>query len=729
MSGLDQRGAGLRVLVRRHAAMVALSVVLLGMGGLSLGCFLKSTGFQSDDYRWVFSTVRNAGQPWRVFDPRARLFGSYYRPMAHLVWILNYAVWGFEFRGHQLTLIAMWLGSVWFVYGIGVRLHGRLAGLLGAACFGLNLVYLQIVSWKAWFTTLTELLFVLACVWAFVTALQRRSRAWFVAAGVLGVLAVLSRELAPLVLSAVVFAALVEPPIRSGRWTWRRAGWVLAWAAGSLAVLMVLPSYRQAAGALLLRPFGAGPQGVAPGAFSMQHAETNLAVHLESLYRTGFFPPVMLFVVLAEYVRMRNMQRSLGGRRHSILLGAAVLLVALPWALYLAYSGLSQMARAVSGNPTASDVRSPRLAMLAGLTLLFVWVATRGRKFPRMLGAWFVVAFVPVLLLQHHSNAYHLLALVPMCLFAGSVLAREVQDELLPAIEVVRGRAHAPREWGAMAAHAVMVACALGGVGWMLGRNMVAAAPVIRGRARQGRQDRAAVARAVRSARADFRTGTVCAMPEDRARLAGLILRERHGFSYREIASRDGAVVPYRSVNLALGVFERAAPLVSHRSANLIRNGGFEEPDAGQPVVGPGYLSRCALLVEVSAGQDAGGRQVDFTLPPVSRGVWAFGAVSRADANVGRVEVALIVHTRSGDRVFDGYVRDLGGGWRQAAGCASLPPDATRVTLRIAVVRRRGAARAQAVVDEVFVIPFPTPRSSARAKGAVGRPVYRLKSE
>ena len=161
-------------------------------------------------------------------------------------------------------------------------------------------------------------------------------------------------------------------------------------------------------------------------------------------------------------------------------------------------------------------------------------------------------------------------------------------------------------------------------------------------------------------------------------------------------------------------MFERAAPLVSHRSANLIRNGGFEEPDAGQPVVGPGYLSRCALLVEVSAGQDAGGRQVDFTLPPVSRGVWAFGAVSRADANVGRVEVALIVHTRSGDRVFDGYVRDLGGGWRQAAGCASLPPDATRVTLRIAVVRRRGAARARAVVDDVFVIPLPPPRPAGR---------------
>ncbi len=60
-----------------------------------------------------------------------------------------------------------------------------------------------------------------------------------------------------------------------------------------------------------------------------------------------------------------------------------------------------------------------------------------------MLGAWFVVSFVPVLFLEHTSNAYHLLALTALALFTARALPGFVHDELLPAVAQLRGKAPA----------------------------------------------------------------------------------------------------------------------------------------------------------------------------------------------------------------------------------------------------------------------------------------------
>ena len=105
----------------------------------------------SDDLAWVQRAAADAHRPWNAFVQP--LFGDYYRPIPELVWTLNYRLWGFDFDGHQLMFILLWLAGVCAVYAVGCRLGGRIAGFAAAALIGLNDIYLLIASWKSWYTT------------------------------------------------------------------------------------------------------------------------------------------------------------------------------------------------------------------------------------------------------------------------------------------------------------------------------------------------------------------------------------------------------------------------------------------------------------------------------------------------------------------------------------------------------------------------------------------------
>ncbi len=231
---------------RWHVAFLAL-LALLALHALStMGVYVVS-----DDLAWVQRAAADAHRPWNAFVQP--LFGDYYRPIPELVWTLNYRLWGFDFDGHQLMFILMWLAGVCAVYAVGCRLGGRIAGFAAAMLIGLNDVYLVLSSWKSWYTTLTEYVAVLACVWAVLRWLEERRPRHAVAAAALAAVAVLSRELAPLVLSAVALFILVLPGFKRpgpGQ-RWHAVSWLIVWAVVTGGVLFALPSYRSSISKLL----------------------------------------------------------------------------------------------------------------------------------------------------------------------------------------------------------------------------------------------------------------------------------------------------------------------------------------------------------------------------------------------------------------------------------------------------------------------------------------------
>ena len=686
--------------------MLGLSVFLLWLGSQSLGCFLKS-----DDFLWVHRTVADASHPWNAFSPRV-LFGSYYRPVPHLVWLLNYYVWGFEFRGHQLALILMWFASLWFIYGIGYRVHGRLAGFLAAACVGLNRIYIAVVSWKAWFTTLTEYVLVLACIWVYLTALRNRSRRWFVGAGILGLLAVFSRELAPLVLSAMVFTTTVEPPIRSHRWTRRRAAWVVVWAAVSIGVLLLMPSYRQALRKVVVAPLRtahAQPQSPASkpkaSSFSLSYLPKDLKAHLGMLYQVGFFPGVVLFVVIVDYLRLRHAAETMGDRRHYVLIGAFVLLCVLTKALALLYTGLHYGGAWLLKKPVVPLTLPTGLLEWMALTILFIWVAGRGRKLQRMLSAWFVVALLPILFLEHHSGAYQLLALTAMSLYVGQSLAREVQTELVPNLPFMLRREPAPRRWMAKAVRALMIVCVFGGICWMLARNVEGGLRVVRRRRDQGVHDRAEVLATLGTAIREFGSQRAAVLSEDRARLVGLMLRERHGFAAEQVEPADGLMVLMRPTDLPLPVYETARPYDQVHRENLIPNAGFEGALSPGVRSGPGYRSRRSLLLRIPPEQRDNTQRLELPLRAAAAGMYAFGAAVRAVPGVEWVRVAIALQSPDAPVVVQARKHPIDQGWSQMVGCVEVPPGTREVRYRIDLKREQRGAAAIALIDNVYVIP------------------------
>jgi len=396
----------------RHLPFLVLVGVLLVISSRTLGVYLLS-----DDLKWVERTVADARRPWRAFG--APLFANYYRPVPHLVWLVNYYIWGFDFAGHHAMFLAMWVAALWLLYGVGCRLGGRVAGLTAAALVGFNDVYLLIASWKSWYTTQCELAAVLAWAWFYMAWLKGRRRRdlvlWCTLAGV----GPLSRELAPLVISACVLATAVLPLLRKAPCgVSKRRAWLTlaAWALLSAAALLALPSYRSAAKALLSfgHPADASVETVGSIEVSRGHIPSRLATHTHSMLSFGLSKYLLLFAVAISLARSLRLRERLGGRYGRTMLGALLIGVAI---------------LAVPGSARASGeggllAYPGNLAGLFDLILLagFVAAGFAGDRWERMLAAWFVAAYGPIMVLAHSSNAYHVLAFAALALYAGKTV-------------------------------------------------------------------------------------------------------------------------------------------------------------------------------------------------------------------------------------------------------------------------------------------------------------------
>jgi len=541
---------------RWHVALLVLLVLLALHAFSTMGVYVVS-----DDLAWVQRAAVDAHKPWNAFVQP--LFGDYYRPIPELVWTLNYCLWGFDFDGHQLMFILMWLAGVCAVYAVGCRLGGRIAGFAAAALIGLNDVYLLIASWKSWYTTLTEYVAVLACVWAVLKWLEERRLRYAIAAALLAATAVLSRELAPLVLSAVAFFTLVLPGFKaSGPERRRRAvSWLIVWAVATGGVLLALPSYRSSVSQLLK----SGPPSAASTTAAAQtsraaYAWARFVSHTRGIFGVstwqhrfgwGLSCYLVWFAVLLAAFRARRERPALARRYHRVLLGAFLLgmvVLAAPWGVVGMYEleaphGIGAMAE--KAQAFSMEYLGP--AATAILILLFCAAAFAGDPLDRMLGAWFVVSFAPVLFLEHTSNAYHLLALAALVLFTARALSGFVNDELLPAAARLQGKGPAGADSDARYILVAIFAALVFTQVMMLRTNVQLSDSEIRNRVKQGRAMKAQVDRAVQDAlRNAGPARQVWIPPEPYAELAGLILQEKYGFKVQRL-NQPGMIAPQSS--------------------------------------------------------------------------------------------------------------------------------------------------------------------------------------
>jgi hypothetical protein len=528
-------------------AFLALLALLALHAFSTMGVFVVS-----DDLAWVQRAAVDAHKPWNAFVQP--LFADYYRPIPELLWTLNYSLWGFDFDGHQLMFILMWLAGVCAVYAVGCRLGGRVAGFAAATLIGLNDTYLLISSWKSWYTTLTEFVAVLTCVWAALKWLEGRRARYAVAAAALALIAVLSRELAPLVLSAMALFALVLPGFKANGPERRKRAirWLIVWAIVTGGVLLALPSYRSGISKWLKGQPAASTAaggGTSRGAYVWarfgSHARGLFGVSTAA-HRFGWGVSACLvwFAVLLAWFRGRRERPELARRYRLVLLGAFLLgtvLLGVPWSIRR-FGEKAELFSIENLEPVAAGM----------LILAFCAAAFAGDRLERMLGAWFVAGFVPVLFLQHLSNAYHLLALTALVLFTARGLAGFARDELLPATAWLRGKAPAgastsaqgPPEQGRrggpdddaryllVGVFAVLAIIQI----MMLRTNVQLADSEIRKRVGNGRMMEVRVDRAIQDVLAHAGPAKrVCVAPNSWAELAGLILREKYGFKEEKL--------------------------------------------------------------------------------------------------------------------------------------------------------------------------------------------------
>ncbi len=522
---------------RWHVAFLVLLTVLAVHATSTMGVFVVS-----DDLAWVQRAVADAHKPWNAFAAHP-LFGDYYRPIPELVWTLNYWLWGFDFNGHQFMFILLWLAGVCAVYAVGCRLGGRIAGFAAAALIGLNDQYLLIASWKSWYTTLTEFAAVLACIWAALTWLEERRLRYAVAAAVLAAVAVLSRELAPLVLSAVALFALVLPGFkRTGAERRGRAVvWLIVWAVITCSVLLALPTYRSSVSELLRSEPAAASAAAGAPVSRAAYVWTRFISHTRSIFGVstrdhrfgwGLSRYLVWFAALLAALRARRARPALVTRYRRVLLGAFLLgtvLLAAPWVV-----------GAAGEKVQAFSMENVEPAAAAVLILLFCAAAFAGDRLDRMLGAWFVVSFAPVLFLEHKSNAYHLLALAALALFTARALPGFVHDELLPAAARLRGETAAGADDDArymlVAVFAALVFIQI----MMLRTNVQLADAEIANRVKYGRAIEARVDRAIQDVLKNAAPSRqVWIEPKPYAELAGLILREKYGFEVKRLDQSD----------------------------------------------------------------------------------------------------------------------------------------------------------------------------------------------
>jgi uncharacterized membrane protein len=358
---------------------------------------------------------------------------------------------------------------------------------------------------------------------------------------------VLSRELAPLVLSAVALFILVLPGFKkAGPGRRRRAvSWLIVWAVITVGVLFALPSYLSIISKLLKS--ASAPAAAATSAQTSRagYVWTRFAGHTRGIF--GLSTPdhrfgwglswhLVWFAMLLAALRARHQRPALARRYHRVLIGAVLLgavLLAAPWAI----GAMGEKALSFS-----AEYLEPAAAAI--LILLFCAAAFAGDLLDRMLAAWFVVSFVPVLFLEHTSNAYHLLALTALALFTARALAGFVQDELLPAAARLRGKtpagANDDARYALVATFLALVLMQM----MMLRTNVQLSDSEIRNRVAYGRAMETRVDRAIQNVLQNAGPSRrVWVGPKPYAELAGLILQEKYGFKVQR-TDQPGLIGP-----------------------------------------------------------------------------------------------------------------------------------------------------------------------------------------
>lgn len=175
---------------------------LLALLGFGVFANALDGGFVADDHA-LLQSFEVQDRPWRrllsadmlVSEGGAR--SGFYRPVASASLLLDRAVHGARASGFHTTNLLLHIVSTWFVYGLARRFGwAALAAAGAAALFAVHPVHVEAVSWISGRFDVLCGMFYLAALWFFAGAHQGRSPWRYVAALVLGTLALGSKEMA-----------------------------------------------------------------------------------------------------------------------------------------------------------------------------------------------------------------------------------------------------------------------------------------------------------------------------------------------------------------------------------------------------------------------------------------------------------------------------------------------------------------------------------------------------
>jgi len=730
-SGFSPRGWWSRA--RAHLAFMLLLALLAWHGATSFGVYLHR-----DDFRWLHRTVADSSRPWNIFvEP---LFSNYYRPVAHAIWLLDYYLWGFQFGGYQFNLVAIWLGGIILTYVVGTRLNGPLAGFVAAALLGLNNVHLMMVTWKSWVISLTEILLLLGWCTCFLSWVDGGRRARLAAWLALAALATLTKESAPLIVSAAFLVCVVArgeapPPGGPGSSPLARRRWLLltVWFAATGAVLLLLPSYRAT---LLGLVRGASPPAGAPREFSTGYVWRNWCSHTASIFGRGIPIYLLLFAVLWALWSRLGIARARPRRYATAFIGAltaGAVLLALP-----ATVASHPLTAAALGKETAASLADHAGGVAAAIALTaFVVAALAGDLRDRLLGAWFAAAMAPILPFRLASNGYHMLAFVALSLYIGRHVAGFVETEGSLAWRRIRRRTGGDgQDLPRFLALAALVSL-LGWTIWLLAGNLrfvhrERPPEALRGRpvatlpmyVERGREWRRRVEDAVAATLRDMAPARVAFVGDgDLEGVAALHLASRSGVRVVRLRDLSADVVALRRFASPLRIYTDAirydAALFA-RCGNLLADPGFEGtlPDTMRGEVA--RSGRFSLALRAGA-EKAETRAVSSEPLPVQPGAaLVFGGFLRCDAaGLERATMALEFHGERLRTVRAPGIDRPDGTWHLVCECAVPPPDASRLVFRSieAVGLRDGSVYA----DDVFLCPVEPLIQEARLGGAEER--------
>jgi hypothetical protein len=140
--------------------------------------------------------------------------GDFYRPVGNLFLAFDYAAWGMEDRGYQLTSMVLWCGVVVVLYLLVRRMLGGgvwLGPALAALFFALHPVALSILPYPARRTETLGLLFIGLSLLSLRVDSRGDARRGNLLAGVFAMLAVASKETAAVAVPLIFLYRVLQP--------------------------------------------------------------------------------------------------------------------------------------------------------------------------------------------------------------------------------------------------------------------------------------------------------------------------------------------------------------------------------------------------------------------------------------------------------------------------------------------------------------------------------------